>query len=44
MADKVIKTLPVVDGQKMVGVVTSSDIVRSSPTQISILEELLRVE
>ena len=44
MAQKVIKTLPVVDGQKVVGVVTSSDIVRTSPTQIRILEELLRVE
>ncbi len=44
MAGKVIKTLPIVDGQKVVGVVTSSNIVRSSPTQISILEELLRVE
>jgi CBS domain-containing protein len=43
MVNKTIKTLPVVDGQKVVGVVTSSDIVRSSPTQISILEELLRV-
>jgi CBS domain-containing protein len=39
----VIKTLPVMDGQKMVGVVTSSDIVRSNPTQIGILEELLRI-
>ena len=44
MAQKAIKTLPVVDGQKVVGVVTSSDIVRSSPTQIGILEELLRIE
>jgi len=43
MADKMIKTLPVMDGQKMVGVVTSSDIVRSNPTQIGILEELLRI-
>jgi CBS domain-containing protein len=43
MANKTIKTLPVVDGQKVVGVITSSDIVRNNPTQISILEELLRV-
>lgn len=43
MANKVIKTLPVIDSQKVVGVITSSDIVRNSPTQISILEELLRV-
>jgi CBS domain-containing protein len=34
MATKTIKTLPVV---------TSSDIVRNSPTQLSILDELLRI-
>jgi CBS domain-containing protein len=43
MAQKKIKKLPVIDGEKVVGVVTTSDIVRSNPTQISILEELLRV-
>jgi CBS-domain-containing membrane protein len=43
MAQKVIKTLPVVEKDKVVGVVTSSDIVRTSPTQLRILEELLRV-
>ena len=44
MASKVIKTLPVVDGDKLVGVITSSDIVRTSPTQLNILEELLRIK
>ena len=43
MAQKHIKKLPVVDGDKVVGVVSTSDIVRANPTQIGILEELLRV-
>ena len=43
MAQKRIKKLPVVDGEKIVGVVSTSDIVRANPTQIGILEELLRV-
>jgi CBS domain-containing protein len=43
MARKHIKKLPVVDGGKVVGVVSTSDIVRASPTQLGILEELLRV-
>jgi CBS domain-containing protein len=43
MATKNIKTLPVVDGEMIEGIVTSSDIVRESPTQLRILEELLRV-
>ena len=43
MATKNIKTLPVVDKDKVLGIVTSSDIVRNSPTQLSILDELLRV-
>jgi CBS domain-containing protein len=43
MARRRIKKLPVVDREKVVGVVSTSDIVRSSPTQLGILEELLRV-
>ena len=43
MASKSIKTLPVVEGNKVRGIVTSSDIVRNSPTQLVILEELLRI-
>ena len=44
MTSRVIKTLPVIDGGKLVGVITSSDIVRTSPTQLNILEELLRIK
>ncbi len=43
MAQKRIKKLPVVEGDKIVGVVSTSDIVRANPTQIGILEELLRI-
>jgi CBS domain-containing protein len=43
MARKGIKKLPVVDGGRVVGVISTSDIVRTSPTQLGILEELLRV-
>jgi len=43
MARRMIKKLPVVDGDKVVGVVSTSDIVRNSPTQLGILEELLRI-
>ncbi|MFQ6053596.1 MAG: cyclic nucleotide-binding/CBS domain-containing protein [Candidatus Bathyarchaeia archaeon] len=43
MARRQIKKLPVVEGGKVVGIVSSSDIVRTSPTQLGILEELLRV-
>lgn len=43
MADKQIKKLPIVKEDKIQGVVTTSDIVRASPTQLGILEELLRV-
>jgi len=43
MADKRINRLPVIDGDKLVGVISSTDIVKASPTQLSILEELVRV-
>ena len=43
LATKTIKTLPVVERDKVLGILTSSDIVRNSPTQLSILDELLRV-
>jgi len=43
MATKRIKKLPVVEGDRVVGIVSTSDIVRSNPTQLGILEELLRV-
>jgi CBS domain-containing protein len=43
MAARRIKRLPVVDGDKLVGLLSSTDIVRASPTQLSILDELMRV-
>lgn len=43
MAQKKIKKLPVMDRDKILGILSTSDIVRSSPTQLSILQELLRV-
>ncbi|MBD3206570.1 CBS domain-containing protein [Candidatus Bathyarchaeota archaeon] len=43
MADKRINRLPVIDGDKLVGVISSTDIVKASPTQLGILEELVRV-
>lgn len=44
MVKKSIKKLPVVEENKLVGILSTSDIVRASPTQIGILEELLRVK
>jgi len=43
MADKQVKTLPVLEEGKILGVITTSDVVRSSPTLWGILEELLKV-
>lgn len=43
MARRHIKKLPIIEGGRVVGIVSTSDIVRTSPTQLSILEELLRV-
>lgn len=43
MAKRKIKKLAVVDGGKVVGMISTSDIVRANPTQLGILEELLRV-
>jgi CBS domain-containing protein len=43
MARKKVKRLPVMDGEKLVGVISSTDIMKASPTQLGILEELLRV-
>jgi len=42
MAKKRVKKLPVMNNQKLVGVVTLTDIVTKVPTMFSILEELLR--
>ena len=43
MAQKRINRLPVIKDNKLVGLISSSDIVKSSPTQLGILDELLRV-
>jgi CBS domain-containing protein len=43
MAKKHVKKLPVVESEKVIGIVSTSDIVSTSPTQLNILEELLRV-
>jgi len=42
MAREHIKKLPVIDGDKLIGIISTSDIVRSNPTQLGILEELLK--
>jgi len=42
MAKKRVKRLPVMNNQKLVGVVTFTDIVSKVPTMLSILEELVR--
>lgn len=43
MAKNNINRLPVMEGNKLVGLISSTDIVKANPTQLSILEELLRV-
>jgi CBS domain-containing protein len=42
MARKMVKRLPVMNNQKLVGIVTFTDIVTKVPTMLSILEELVR--
>lgn len=43
MVQKNIKKVPVVEGERLLGILSSSDIVKASPTQLGILEELLRI-
>jgi CBS domain-containing protein len=43
MAERRINRLPVTKGDKLVGLISSSDIMKVSSTQLRILEELLRV-
>ena len=43
MAQRRINRLPVMNGDKIVGLLSSTDIVKANPTQLGILEELLRV-
>lgn len=42
MAQKKVKTLPVMDDDKLVGVLTFTDIVFEMPTMLSLLESLCR--
>jgi CBS domain-containing protein len=42
MAKKKVKKLPVMNKEKLVGIVTFTDIVTKVPTMLSMLEELLR--
>lgn len=42
MAKKKVKKLPVMNQQKLVGMLTLTDIVTKVPTMLSIMEELLR--
>jgi CBS domain-containing protein len=43
MVEKRINRIPVMKGDKLVGLISSTDIVKASPTQLGILDELLRV-
>jgi len=43
MVDKSISRLPVTNGDKLVGLISSTDIVKANPTQLGILDELMRV-
>ena len=43
MSRKRIKKLAVVEKDKLVGVISTSDIVKANPAQISILQELLKI-
>jgi CBS domain-containing protein len=43
MADKNISRIPVTNGKKLVGLISSTDIVKANPTQLGILDELLRI-
>ena len=43
MSRKRIKKLAVIEKDKLVGVISTSDIVKANPAQISILQELLKI-
>jgi CBS domain-containing protein len=43
MAQKRIKKIAVIDKDKIIGVVSTSDIVKANPTQLGILQELLKI-
>ncbi len=43
MAKKKIKTLPIVEDDELVGIVTSMDLIRAAPKLVELLEDLLDV-
>ncbi len=43
MAQKKIKQLVVMDKDKILGILSTSDIVKANPTQLGILQELLKI-
>jgi CBS domain-containing protein len=43
MAQKKIKKLAVMDRDKLLGILSTTDLVRANPTQLGILQELLKV-
>jgi len=42
MTEKGISKLPVVKDKKLVGIITSTDVIRAEPIQVSYLQELVR--
>jgi len=43
MAQKKVKKLVVMDRDKLLGILSTSDLVRANPTQLGILQELLKI-
>jgi CBS domain-containing protein len=43
MAQKRIKKIAVKDNNKIIGIISTSDIVKANPTQLGILQELLKI-
>lgn len=43
MVRRGIKKLPVIDDGRLTGIITTTDLVRASPVQLGIIEELLKV-
>lgn len=43
MVEKKISRLPVMKNNRIIGLISSTDIVKANPTQVAILNELLRV-
>ena len=43
MAEKKVSRLPVMEKNRIIGLISSTDIIKANPTQLGILNELLRV-